>query len=208
MYVYIYIYRVDDDDDQDDAELDESQRPAKTGVIETTKQPTCYTFPVNPNILLVDLPGVGTPAYPNLDIYCEKVKLETYDTFLILTSERFTQLELELAQTVKAMGKSLFLVRTKMDEAERSENRKKNYDIGVMLSQIRAHQYEYLKDLKIPLNEIFLISNHEKDKWDFHRLLEAIVEKLPTYQKEALILSLRILSKDFVKRKVQVLKGK
>ena len=185
---------------------DEDKGAAETDVVEKTCEPACYSYPDNPNITLVDLPGVGTPKYPNVETYCKEVHFETYDTFLILTATRFTQLELELIQKIKSSGKHYFLVRTKLDIDEWNENRKKNANIPNMEKKIRDYCYENAKDFGIREKEIFIISNFERDKWDFIDLVKAILDMLPTHQKEALTLSLKILSKDIVKRKVQTLK--
>ncbi|CAB4036395.1 interferon-inducible GTPase 5-like [Paramuricea clavata] len=56
-----------------------------------TTEPTEYPHPNNPMISFVDLPGIGTPNYPDLPTYCEKVCFERYDTFLIFTANRFRQ---------------------------------------------------------------------------------------------------------------------
>ena len=155
------------------------------------------------------MPGIGTPTYPTLKEYCEKVDFDSYDTFLILTAARFTKVDLELAQEIKKIGKSFFLIRTKIDVDENSVNRRKNPNIEEMLSRIQADCYKNVKDLGIRKDEIFLISNHDTNKWDFVPLVQAVLEKLDTHQKEALILSLSLkqLSKDIVERKVEVLRS-
>ena len=188
---------------------DDDERAAKSDFVETTLDAECYTYPDNPNITLVDLPGIGTPTFPDLKTYCKKVDLESYDTFLILTATRFTQYDLELAQKIKSIGKSLFLVRTKIDVDEANENRKKDADIKVMQEKIRAECHKYIKGFGIDEEKIFLISNHHQKEWDFQRLVLAIVEKLSDRQKEAftLSLSLKHLSRDIVKEKVKVLRG-
>ena len=61
------------------------------------------------------------------------------------------------------------------------------------------------------IREIFLISNHETDKWDFVRLTEAIIDVLPVRQRESLTLSLGIvksLSTKILERKIEVLKSR
>ena len=90
-------------EDDDDDEL-----AAKVGQVESTLEPASYTYPDNPNITFMDLPGIGTPKFPNLKIYCKKVKLETYDVFLILTSVRFLEYDLQLAKKINSMNKSCF----------------------------------------------------------------------------------------------------
>ncbi|CAB4045175.1 interferon-inducible GTPase 5-like, partial [Paramuricea clavata] len=154
------------------------------------------------------MPGIGTRTYPNLQVYCKKFDLKSYDTFLILTATRFTQFDLELALKIKSMGKSFFLIRTKIDVDEDNEKRKRKPNIEEMLRKIQANCYENVKDLGISNDEIFLISKHDTNKWDFVRLVQAVLEKLSAHQKEGLILalSLKQLSKDIVKRKVEVLR--
>ena len=185
---------------------DEDDKAAQTGDTETTMEPQPYPYPNNPNITLVDLPGIGTPKFPDLDTYYEKLGLETYDTFLVLTAERFTQYDLELAQIINTMRKSFFLVRTKIDRKEDSENRKKKTDVMAMLERIRNYLSENVEVFGIGKEKIFLISEHHRDKCDFSRLVEAILEELSTHQKEALTLSSRILSRDVLKRNVEVVR--
>ena len=87
---------------------DDDDGAAKVGVTETTKEPTEYYHPENPTICLVDLPGIGTPKYSDLETYCKKVGLENYDKYLIFTSSCFTKYDLELAKKVKSIKKSFF----------------------------------------------------------------------------------------------------
>ena len=152
----------------------------------------------------------GTPNYPDLETYSEKVNLKRYDTFLILTASRFTQNDLLLAKRVREMKKSFFFVRTKIDADIQSEKRKRAFKEDVTLSKIRRKFLENLKDLAVNDEEVFLISNHKPKKWDFARLTEAILDSLPLRQKETLTLSLELLttqSKNILKRKAEVLRG-
>lgn len=187
---------------------DEDENSAVTDVVEVElPKPQLYSYPGNENIVLVDLPGIGTPTYPDLNIYCKKVGLESYDTFLILTASRFTQLELELAQKIELMGKSFFLIRTKIDIDEMNDKRKKSHNTEEMLKKIKEYCQRSVNDLGIREDEVFLVSNLETSQWDFERLVDAILAKLPTHQKEALTLSLRTTSKRILKEKVKSLKG-
>ena len=57
---------------------------------------------------------------------------------------------------------------------------------------------------------VFLISNRYPTKWDFNNLTQAILDILPLPLKESLTLSLNLLttiSKDLLKRKVEILRG-
>ena len=187
-------------DDDDDA--------AEVGVIETTKVPTEYKHPDNPMISFVDLPGIGTPNLPDLSTYCEKVGFDDYDTFLIFTATRFTQYDLELAEKVKSIGKSFFLIRTKIDEVCRLKSGERAINEADILEEIRQDCIKNVKQLISCEEEIFLISNYDTNEWDFDRLIEAIGEVLPLLQRECFTLSLTNVTRKCLKRKAKFLKGK
>jgi hypothetical protein len=125
---------------------------------------------------LVNFP-IGIPTYPNLEIYLENVELEKYDIFLILTRGRFTQNDLFLAEKLKSLGKSFFFIRTCIDVDYKFEiRRKKSFDEQAMLRKINRYCLANLKTLQV--ENVFLISNFYRDKWDFDRLIVAIVDVL------------------------------
>ncbi|XP_078349418.1 interferon-gamma-inducible GTPase 10-like [Oculina patagonica] len=97
---------------------------AKVGVTETTKELAEYVHPTNPKIKFWDLPGIGTPNYPE-KTYCEKVKLDKFDAFLIFTSDRFKENYLKLAKKIKSIHKKFFFIRTKIDQDVRNEKHEK-----------------------------------------------------------------------------------
>ena len=131
---------------------------------------------------------MGTPNYP-VETYCEQVQLERYHTFLIFTATRFTQNDLKLAEKIRSIDKKFFFIRTKIDENVRAEKRKRSFNEGAMLDEIRCYCSENLGELLTNEQNIFLISNHYPAKWDFDRLTKAILDVLPTYQRESLTLS-------------------
>ena len=193
---------------------DDGKGAAPVDVTECTEEPTPYAHPTNSNITLWDLPGIGTSSYPDLETYVEKVQLEKYHAFMILTSTRFTENVLLLAKKIKSMKKSFFFVRTRIDENVRSEKRKQkqSFDEEAMLNKIRTNCLQSLGDLLSDEKDVFLISNHEPDKWDFARLTQAILDALPKYQRQSLTLSLgketTRSSKELFQRKVDDLKGR
>ena len=133
----------------------------------------------------------------------------------MFSSTRFTMSDIILAKEIRKQGKSFFFIRTKIDENVRAEKRKKSFNEATMLQKIRRNCIENLVDeAGKPIgseDDIYLISNHHPDKWDFSRLTKAILDALPRFQREALTMSLSnltSLSKDVLKRKVDVLKGR
>ncbi|XP_046843968.1 interferon-inducible GTPase 5-like [Xenia sp. Carnegie-2017] len=192
---------------------EDDEGAAETGVTETTMMATSYPHPTNPKIFFWDLPGIGTPNYPDLPTYCEKVNLEKYDTFLIFTMKRFTQNDLILAKKVKDLNKSFFFIRTHIDVDYNSEKRRKAFDEAKMLEKIRTNCWENFQNFDHGLNEneVFLISNHYPTRWDFAHLTQSILDVLPFRQRECLTLSLGVLtslSTDILKRKADVLRGR
>ena len=116
-----------------------------------------------------------------------------------------------MAREIKKQGKSFFFIRTKIDENYRAEKRKKLFDEGKMLHDIRIDCLKNLAEERDnPISgedNIFLISNHYPRKWDFERLTRAILDALPRYQRESLTLSLNALtslSREIIKRKVEI----
>lgn len=61
---------------------------AETGVKETTKKPTPYACPRYPNVTFYDLPGIRSMNFKP-KTYLTNVNFNTYDFFIIISSERF-----------------------------------------------------------------------------------------------------------------------
>ncbi|CAB3997595.1 interferon-inducible GTPase 5-like, partial [Paramuricea clavata] len=152
-----------------------------------------------------------TPNYPDLETYCEKVKLEKYDTFLILTMKRFTENDRLLAEKVKSLNKSFFFIRTHIDADYLGQKRNRSFDEQAMLQTIKEDCLQNLEGSAAGDNAVFLMSNLYPAKWDFARLTQAILDVLPDRQRECLTLSLGVLtslSTDMLKRKAAVLRGR
>ena len=78
-----------------------------------------------------------------------------------------------------------------------------------MLQKIRSDCAENLGNLLSDVRDTFLISNHDRDKWDFARLLQAILDALPIYQRKTMMLSLgNSVTNDIFQKKVEVLRGR
>ena len=191
----ISLCRLEDDDD-DAAKIND-----------TSTSPTTYRHPENPKINFVDLPCIGTLKDLDFQTY-DKVPLVNYDAFFIFTANHFTQHDLELAKKVKSIGKSFFLIRTKIDDACMLHEKRRPINEAEVLQNIREKCVHNMKDVITNEKEIFLISNCHKDKWDFDRLIEAISEALPVHQRECFTLSLSNVTRNCLKRKAEFLKGK
>ena len=159
------------------------------------------------------------------------MKLETYHAFLIFTASRFTKNDLDLASKIsKSFDKKFFFIRTKIDIDVTNEKRKSPFNKDEVLKKIRRECSNNLRKAlaseqdqqdkqdqqdeqdQQDQQDVFLISNHDPDKWDFARLTLAILDTLTTYQRDTLVLSLgKVLTRsspDLFQRKVKVLKGR
>lgn len=117
---------------------DEDPNSACTGVVEMTVDPTPYPHPKYPNVVIWDLPGIGTPSF-RADTYLQRVLLDRYDFFIIIASENFTAHHAQLACEILQRGKRFYLIRSKVDvdiAASRSR-RPSTFSKERVLSQIR-----------------------------------------------------------------------
>ena len=145
-----------------------------------------------------------------METYVQKVQLERYHAFLIFTASRFTKNDSLLAEKIRSMRKSFFFVRSKIDSDVNSESRKRSFNEEATLMKVRSNCSQNLGGLVSNQEDIFLISNHKPDKWDFVRLTQAIIDALDRFQRETLTLSLgkaiTRFSTEILQRKVNVLK--
>ena len=148
-----------------------------TDVTNTSTESARYSHPSNPNIILWELPGLNTPKYPDVKIYCQKFKLNWYNAFLLFTSGRFTGSDLEIAKRLHSMKKPFLIVRTKIDVDFLNEMLKKKIDENELLKTITDDILENTVDLGCTGENIFLISNFHRDRWDFCQLNDAILSR-------------------------------
>ncbi|MEQ2252778.1 hypothetical protein ILYODFUR_025382, partial [Ilyodon furcidens] len=97
------------------------EEAAPTGCKNTTN-PTSYHHPDYPNVILWDLPGIGSTVWP-ADKYVERVELEKFDFFIIISANRFRENDVKLAMEIQKMGKKFYFVRSKINHNLRDEER-------------------------------------------------------------------------------------
>ena len=178
---------------------------AKTGVVETTMEVEKYPYPKNENITLCDLPGIGSEKYPDLKAYCKKINLRDFDEFLIITTTRFTNNDVQLAKKLKSINRPFFFVRTKIDLDCQNESEKESFEKTKMLEEIKTKCSQNLKSLCV--DTTFLISNKHPREYDFPLLVEAILNKLSLDKQVCFTFSLYVVSESILKEKVKRLRG-
>ncbi|KAL1259513.1 hypothetical protein QQF64_010090 [Cirrhinus molitorella] len=177
---------------------------APTGVTETTMEPTKYEHPTMPNVKLWDLPGIGSPNFKARN-YLKDVKFQTYDFFIIISSERFIQNDVMLAKEIRKQKKNFYFVRSKIDNDIRAEEKKRGFDKKKVLSTIREDCQKNLKELGDP--KVFLISSFELEKYDFEILQNDLEEELPQHKRYALLQAWPVCSAESLEKKIKMFKG-
>ncbi|XP_045187842.2 T-cell-specific guanine nucleotide triphosphate-binding protein 2-like [Mercenaria mercenaria] len=179
---------------------------AEVGVTETTMELTPYKHPKNPNFIVWDMPGVGTPKYPK-DKYLTCVKFDRYDFFMILSKSRFTEEDLWLAKQIQERKKRFYFVRTNIDIDIYNDSRAhpKSHSAQDVMGKVRQDCHTNLDaaDIEAPL--VFLIDNHDKLKYEFGQLELQLLQDSDSLKMEAIALSLSVLTSEVLQKKKDVL---
>ncbi|XP_077116139.1 interferon-inducible GTPase 5-like [Ranitomeya variabilis] len=186
---------------------DEQEGSAKTGVIETTKVPSPYVHPQYPNVTVWDLPGIGTPNFV-ADSYLQSVEFSRYDFFIILSSERFKQNDIDLAKAIQAMNKKFYFVRSKVDSDVHASmiRRKKTFNEENVLNEIRNNCIQSLIEGGISQPQVFLLSFLDLDKYDFLEMQDTLEKELPEHKRHIFLISLPNISLPVLEKKRQAFK--
>ena len=153
--------------------MDDDCGAAPVGSCTATKWPVKYLHPKDPRIAFWILPGIGGLTYSDV---------ENYDAFLFLTSrQRFTDDTLELLRKIRSLKKEIFFVHTKIDEIVLAKKRKRSIDELTLLENIRIYLSRNLANLLSNREDLFLISNHYPQNWDFQRLNDTILHLPPQW---------------------------
>jgi len=141
-----------------------SQHWAPVGVNETTLCPTAYNFPGSMHTRLWDLPGAGTPDFPE-STYIQNMGLRYFDSVLIVTAGSFTTMEVSLQLELQQHLVPFFMVRTKVDMDVWNNKLDNDYSEEQTLSEIREELQR--RGVYRP----YLVSCREPDRFDLRCLL-------------------------------------
>jgi predicted GTPase len=186
-----------------------------TGAAETDSLEECtmeiigYPDPRNPNFLIYyDLPGIGSPSFPKEE-YATKVSLNRYDFFIILSNNRFKENDLHLANEIQRLGKKFYFVRTKIDESLNNERKKigDSFNEEDYVKKARTASENSLRKTAGD-HPVFVISGclENYTKWDFPKLIQALINDTPDIKKEIIIRTITANSYETIYQKVTVLK--
>ena len=179
---------------------------AKVGVTETTLNIRSFKHPNNPMLKFWDLPGVGTDKFPKAT-YLADIKVDRYDFFLLITADRFMENDTWLCNELHNRQKNFFFVRTKIDVdiSNHKISHPSTHDEKAVINEIRKSTAKHLKANGFGDVPMFLIDNHELQKFQFKELEQQLINDFPDPKKLPLKLSLDATSKEAVQDKVEQL---
>lgn len=166
-----------------------------------------YKHPNIPNVVIWDLPGIGSTTFPPKD-YLEKMKFNEYDFFIIVSATRFKKNDIDLAKAISLMKKDFYFVRTKVDSDIKNEKefKPRTFDREKVLQEIRNNCVKSFLENNIEKPPIFLISNKSLSDYDFPSLMDKVVNTLPVHKRHNFMLSLPNITSAAIERKRQFLK--
>ncbi|XP_072126527.1 interferon-inducible GTPase 5-like isoform X2 [Mobula birostris] len=179
---------------------------AKVGITETTMEPAGFPHPIFSNVCYWDLPGIGSTQFPS-GKYVKKMKFEMYDFFIIISAGCFKENDAKLAEEIKQLGKDFYFVRTKIDQDFYSMRKGGGNKINEeeKLDDIRSNCIRRLREVRILIPSVFLISSFERDRYDFNRLNKTLEDDLPYIKKSFSVLTYANRSVEIVQQKSKML---
>ena len=171
------------------------EKVSAVGVVETTLEAQEF---VHQGIRFVDLPGCGTLKFPR-EGYIENLKLTTYDCFLLVTANRFTENDVFLFQELSKIGKLCFVIRNKFDTAVEDGM----YDNGHSEDETRKI---ITNDILVNLSpsrpeKIYLISARKPTEYDLGTLLRDIAEALDGLKQQRFVADMGTYSQEALQKK-------
>ncbi|CAK7300004.1 Interferon-inducible GTPase 5 [Vulpes lagopus] len=176
---------------------DEDPRPAYTGVVEMSVDPTPCAHPKYPNVIIWDLPGIDTPTF-QAKKYFQQVLLDHYNFLLIITLESFTAHHTQLACEILQLGMRFYFIRSKVDVdiAASCSRCPSTFSEERALSQTREDCWQRLEG-----PPVFRLSIFELGKYDFDLLEELMVKELNSHKRHAFLLAMPNISKPILEQK-------
>lgn len=186
---------------------DDEPEAAETGVTETTQKALAYSHPTASNVLLWDLPGIGTPSFQP-GTYLEDVDLLKYDVFIIVTSDRFQEYHSALAKYIMQAQKKFYFIRNKVDrdlEANARRRSQRGLSDNDVLDLLRVYCEKNLRNGQVEQPKVFLLSCFHPHRYDFPVLQMTLLQELEGHKRHALLLSIPNLSASLIQSKREAL---
>lgn len=171
------------------------EKIAAVGSTEQTMEAQSFA---HEGIEFVDLPGCGTQKWPQAT-YISDLGLESYDCFILVTSNRFYEADQFLFNELKAVRKKpCFLVRTKIDRSIEDEAHDNQLSEEDTLDKIRKN---LISSISAKDEKVYLVSSRHPTKWDLGRLVDDISSSQTGVKKDRFIAGMATWSKEALEKK-------
>ncbi|XP_040830616.1 immunity-related GTPase family M protein [Ochotona curzoniae] len=151
----------------------EEEASAPTGIVQTTQTRAAYVSSLFPNVLLWDLPGMGSIT-ETLQDYPVEMQFHQYDLFIIIASQQFSVNHVKLVKTIKDLGKKSYIVWTKLDQ-DLSSSILPDLELQ---QNIRNHILGSLQKARVCEPPIFLVSSLNPCSYEFPQLRDTLEEDI------------------------------
>ncbi|XP_032886828.1 interferon-inducible GTPase 5-like [Amblyraja radiata] len=179
---------------------------AEIGNIETTMEQTPYKHSTFPNVCFWDLPGVETTKFPMKD-YVSRMGLTTYDFFIIISQNRFTENDAKVAKEIQNLGKKFYFVRSQIDNDFSSlEMQGIDFDRMRKLEEMKQNISCGLTEVGISNPIIFQISCLPPANSNLDEFKQTLLDNLNGIKKDVLLMSLQSTTVKIVEMKQAQLK--
>jgi predicted GTPase len=160
-------------------------------LVETTQEP--QEVPVE-GLVLVDLPGCGTPTWPR-DTYVQRLRLlEAYDGFILVTAQRLKECDALLyAELARGAKKPFFVVRSHFDLAVAAHGKQEAREV---IPPYIRRQLQAGPDLPV-----YLVSSVGREHYDLEKLILAVRNVLPEWKRVRFTMAARAYGPETLARK-------
>ncbi|KAG2233009.1 hypothetical protein INT48_007585 [Thamnidium elegans] len=127
---------------------DTESRAAKVGEVETTARPSSYQHPDLANMVIWDMPGVGTQKHP-IDT---KYRVLESDTIISAKAKEHK------IPVLYVRSKSDQSIRSKMRRNEGNKNYTEHHAVGELVDEVRNDVFNELRKFKLNTRKLFIVS--------------------------------------------------
>lgn len=165
-------------------------------LIETTQEP--QEVPLD-GLIFVDLPGCGTPTWPQ-ESYVQRLRLlDSYDGFILVTAHRLTECDAMLFQELSRRAKKpCFVVRSHFDRAVAAHAESEARAV------IATHTRRQLQaDPDLP---IYMVCSVGSQHYDLEKLILDIRRSLPEWKQIRFIMAAHAYGEETLRQKREAAK--
>ncbi|XP_043936778.1 immunity-related GTPase family Q protein-like isoform X2 [Protopterus annectens] len=156
---------------------EEDKGAAVIGVEGKVQDPLVYKHPMFPGLRLYEI-QVPEDCVP-LSQHTEQC-ISSADIVMVVTGDGFTSDYAAFVKAIHITNKKVYFVKTKVDNEIHTLKRKERclFDQQEALKEIQEHCLCDLQAFSLDDPKLFLLSSFEPDKFDFHRLLDTLLQDI------------------------------